>query len=402
MKNYVEVMESTSEQSCSNPLGWLALILLLLVFVTPLPLSAQGAYAQVQLCPSNPMSSDNIIVRLSGVWSNGCVPQSPIVSISSTVIRIKTSNPWVACTQAIVPWSLTPSVGPLAPGAYSIIVDYTGPGLPTPVEIARKSFSVSPVSLYNEVILPVVVNGSIADKLHYQTIFTILNTTAQTVVADLQVYSNEGAPGGVFCSPVAPPPSIVSATLKPGADYVSFTSADLPFHDGWARLRWQGSTSLVAGAEVTLVGAPPSPCLLVCNRPSTEKISSTQVPAVVAAREFRFPVTINRFRQTALALINPSATESASVRVTVLNASGETAALGVPGTFDVRIQPLERVSRFLWQLALDHSSPAVVIPVPDSFQGSVVLTGDKPFAVGALNVMFPEGKLVSIPAVSDP
>lgn len=402
MKDDIKVMESTAEQGLSKRQCWIALIVLHLVLVTPIHLSAQSAYTQIQLSPPNPMTSDSIGVRLSGVWANGCVPQSPSVSISSTEIRIKTSSPWVVCTQSLASWSLTPSIGMLAPGAYSIIVEYTGPGLPAPIEIGRKSFSVSRASLYQEVILPVVVNGSISDKLHYQTIFTILNTTGQTVNADLQVYGNTGAPGGVFCSPLAPPPSAVGATLKPGAEYVQFTSADLPFHDGWARLRWLGSTSLVVGAEVTLVAAPPTPCLLVCNRPSTEKLSSTQIPSVVAAREFRLPVTLNHNRQTALALVNPSATDSVGVRITILDASGETAILGVPGTFDVKIQPLERVSRFLWQLALDHSVPTVMVPVPDGFQGSVVLTGDNPFVVGALNIMFPEGKLVSVPVISDP
>jgi hypothetical protein len=136
---------------------------------------------------------------------------------------------------------------------------------------------------------------------------------------------------------------------------------------------------------------------LICNRPSTEKISSVQVSAIRLARGFRLPVTLNRYRQTALALINPSATEAINVKVSILDASGEAARLGVPDTFEVKIGPLERISKFLWRMALEHSVLTVILPVPENFQGSLVLAADQPFAVGALNIMFPEGKFVSIP-----
>lgn len=402
MKSYIETKERPAGPGRSRTQSRFTLILALLILVTPIRLPAQSIYTQIELIPPNPISTDNIVVRLSGIWASGCVPQSPRVSISSMEVRVETSTPAGPCLASLTPWSLTPSIGRLAPGAYRVIVNASGPASPAPVELGRKTFSVSPFSLFKEAILPVVVNGAFADKLHYQTNFTILNTTGYRIGAELQVYSNAGTPGGVFCSPLAPPPSSFAATLDPSALFTQFTSADLPFHDGWARLRWQGPTSLVVNEEVTLVAAPPAPCALVCNRPSTEKISSTQISAVVPAREFRLPVTFNRYRQTALAVINPSATDSLNVRISLLDASGEEARLGVPGTFDVKIRPLERISRFLWQLALDHSPLTVIVPVPENFQGSVILTGDNPFVVSALNIMFPEGKFVSIPSISDP
>jgi len=85
----------------------------------------------------------------------------------------------------------------------------------------------------------------------------------------LQAYHNAGTPGGVFCSPLAPPPSRLTAMLDPGEAFLRFTSADLPFHNGWARLTWEGPSSLLVSEELTLVAAPPSPCLLICNWPST-------------------------------------------------------------------------------------------------------------------------------------
>lgn len=189
-------------------------------------------------------------------------------------------------------------------------------------------------------------------------------------------------------------------TLGPNAQYFQFTSADLPFLNGWGRLRWEGPASILASVEITLVAAAPSPCLLVCNRPSTEKLASAQISAFKPEKEFRLPLTLNRNRQTALALVNPSATETVSVKVSLLDSSGENANLGVTNSFEITLHPLERIADFLWQMALAQSPPGLVVGVPDMFQGSVILTADSPFAVGALNIMFPEGKFVSVPNIS--
>lgn len=252
----------------------------------------------------------------------------------------------------------------------------------------------------NEMILPIIINGPVAERMHYQTIFTILNASKQEINATLQIYDNAGTPAGVFCSPVAPPPSSVTIALRPNAQYFQFTSADLPFLIGWARLRWEGSFSILASVEITQVAAAPSPCLLVCNRPSTEKLSSTQISALKPATEFRLPLTLNRNRQTALALVNPSATETVRVKVSLLNTSGENADLGVANRFELTLRPLEQIADFLWAMALAHSPPGLVVALPDMFQGSVILTADTPFAVGALNFMFPEGKFVAVPVIS--
>lgn len=378
-------------------MGRVSVLLLLLIGVPGVALSAQDQNTRIEISPPNPVSNDNIVYRLSGTWRDSCVPQSPKVSVSAGEVRIRTSNPGSACAQVLTPWSLMGSLGELTPGGYSLIVDYSGPGAPAAVEKARTSFSVAPSATFNEAILPLVINGTAAEKLHYQTIFTILNTTTQSVNATLQVYSNEGTPGGVFCAPLAPPPSSLTATLNPDELFLRFTSADLPFRNGWARLTWEGPSSLLASEEVTLVAAPPPPCLLICNWPSTEKVSSMQVPAMVPAIEFRLPITFNPYRQTALALINPSASVPVNVKLSMLDASGKPAQLGVPKSFDVKIGPLERISKFLWQMATEHSALTVIFPVPENFQGSLVLTADNPFVASAVNFMFPEGKFVSIP-----
>ena len=250
-------------------------------------------------------------------------------------------------------------------------------------------------AVLNDVVLPIVVNGAVAEKLHYQTIFTVLNTSSQDVRGTLQVYSNSGVPTGAFCSPLAPPPSNAVFTLGPNGQYLQFTSADLPFLNGWARVKWEGAATLLVSEELTLVAAAPSPCLLVCNRPSTEKLSSAQISAVIPAREFKLPMIINENRQTAVALINPSSTDTVTVKASILDSTGQSARLDVPNQFEIKIRPLERISKFVWEMAAQSSNAAVPSP-PSSFQGSVVFSSDLPFVTSGLHIMFPEGKFVPV------
>ena len=364
-----------------------------------LSIAAQDKSAKIELKPANPTNKDDIAFTLSGVWTNGCVPQSPKVSIASGAIRIETSNPGEVCTQALTPWSLTGSIGVLAAGDYLLTVTYSAPGL-SALEIGRKAYTVTDVSSSNEVILPIIVNGAIRDNAHYQTIFTVLNASSQDVHATLQIYNNSGAATGAFCSPLAPPPSSIATTLNPGAQLFRFTSADLPFLNGWAHLRWEGPAGVLAGTEVTLIAAPPERCMLVCNRPSNEKLSSAQIPAVRPAREFRFPLTLNRNRQTALAIVNPSSVDTVTASITVLDGSGLSANLGVPNRFEVKIGPQQRISKLVWEMVLESAPTFAPVPFPEGFQGSVIITSTTSFAVGALNIMFPEGKFVSVQTLS--
>lgn len=280
------------------------------------------------------------------------------------------------------------------------VAGFSGPSVSSSEALGRRTVIVADSSPVNEVILPMVVNGAIAEKLHYQTIFTVLNTSADDVDGTLQVYNNAGTPSGAFCSPLAPPPSSAVFILSPNSEYLQFTSADLAFLNGWARVRWQGTAPVLVSEELTLVAAAPAPCQLVCNRPSTEKLSSAQITAVKPALEFKMPMTINANRQTAVALINPSSVEPVTVKVSILDGAGQSAQLGVPNRFEITVRPLERVSNFVWQMALEQSPRAVVPTPPDYFQGSLIFSSDLPFVASGLHIMFPEGKFVPVPVIS--
>src|SRR5262249_44802502 len=134
--------------------------------------------------------------------------------------------------------------------------------------------------------------------------------------------------------------------------------------------------------------------------PWTEKLSSAQISGVKQAQEFKMPMTINRNRQTAVALINPSSANTVTVKVSILDSAGQSARLEVPNQFEIKIRPLERISKFVWQMAFEQSSLTSLPGPPDSFQGSVVFSSDLPFVTSGLHIMFPEGKFVPVPVVS--
>lgn len=64
-----------------------------------------------------------VFIQISGVYNNGCVPQSPVASLFGTTITINTSNPGTICTQALTPWGpYTIGAGILPPGTYLVRV----------------------------------------------------------------------------------------------------------------------------------------------------------------------------------------------------------------------------------------------------------------------------------------
>jgi hypothetical protein len=362
-------------------------------------LPAQQSSVQIEIVPASPTTNDTLSFKLSGVWRNGCIPSLSGVSISENAIRIDTVNPNIICTQALTPWSVAGSIGKLPAGEYQLTVIHTSPSETSDVELGRSTFSVSAPS--NELIFPVVVNGSPAvSGIHYQTAFTLLNHGSSDLQGKLDVYTDTSQPGGVFCSSQSPSSSMVEPRLTPGQQFSQTSSGELPFVNGWARLSWDGPDALVAGAEVSLIAADPVPCSRVESRPSNEIVAGTPLPAIRAAKEFRFPVTIAVNRQSAVAVINPSRSDSVTVRITILDASGQSARLEIPTSFELTLHPLERVSKMLFQLAAEDSPLADSARLPEMFQGSIVVTSDNLIAAAVLQILFPEGKFESVAAYS--
>ena len=72
--------------------------------------------------------------------------------------------------------------------------------------------------------------------------------------------------------------------------------------------------------------------------------------------------------------------------------------------YSVDIPPMQRHSAFAWEWVHPSPSPAIGIPrpVPDDFYGSARIVSDVPIVVGALQVLLPEGKLVSAVVTPEP
>lgn len=265
-------------------------------------------------------------------------------------------------------------------------------------------------SAEQELIFPVVANGLFDDERHYQSTFTFLNLSDTTAAGTLAVYDDEGvlSTGFLECRPVEPPPDLVDWSL-PGLalNHVSGIT-DGPLLSGWGELIWAGSKELSASAEITLIAGEPRSCQVICNRTSSEIVTSVQIPAVRPARGFQNPVTINPNRHTAMALVNPSHSESAELQITLLDSSGEIFLYGdeeVPLEISFLLRPRNRSAQFVWdffddcdvnhQVCLAVALPSR--PVPEMLHGSIRIESDRPIAVGAVHLLFPEGKLVSQP-----
>jgi len=167
----------------------------------------------------------------------------------------------------------------------------------------------------------------------------------------------------------------------------AFTAEDVPSFNGWIRLSFDSSATIQAGAEVAvitgLVGPHP-----ICRRPSTEIATSAQVPAVRAASKFSGFAVSRTYRQSGYALINPSATQTATVFLSLMDLSGKFVASGT-----VQIPPQVRLSRYIGELLPE---------TPADFMGTLRVTGTIPIAVGGVNVLFPEGKFTAINTASPP
>jgi hypothetical protein len=123
------------------------------------------------------------------------------------------------------------------------------------------------------------------------------------------------------------------------------------------------------------------------------------VEAVKPAMEFRtlfvdrFIEATNNQRQTAYAIVNPSTSQTANVRLTAFLSSPRDQTCEATLT----IPPTHRVSKFFEEIFA--SCPAVSSLRVITFRpvGPLFITSNIPIAVGGLDVILPELKLTSLP-----
>jgi hypothetical protein len=239
-----------------------------------------------------------------------------------------------------------------------------------------------------EQILPVVLNGSIREPLHYQTTIRIVNLSTSAFDVTLEAYQNDGAPIRILeLFPIAQTGTKTVLNLPAFGSIEVFTYGDVPSLDGWVRLTYPSSASIQGTAEVAVINAPVGPHP-ICRRPSNEIVTSVDVPAVQAAQRFSGFAVIRPNRKGGFALINPSTTASATVFLSLMDPSGK-----LVGSATIDVQPQGRVSRLLTEYF-----PNTVM----DFMGSLRVTSSAGIAVGAVNVIFPEGKLGGVTLTAAP
>lgn len=238
------------------------------------------------------------------------------------------------------------------------------------------------VAQTQEMILPVVVNGYVREPLHYQTTIRIVNLSNSSVEVTLEAYQNDGVPVRILeLFPIPRQGTKTVFRIDSLGSVEASTAGSVPPLNGWARLTYDLSATIEAGAEVALIKAPVGP-QPICNRPSTDFVTSVQVPSATAAWKFAGFAVIRSNRQGAYAILNPSATSTATVFLSLLDFSGKLVAAST-----IEIPPQGRTSRFLSEY----------LPgAPADFMGSLRITSNIPVVAAALNVLVPEGKFTSV------
>lgn len=239
-----------------------------------------------------------------------------------------------------------------------------------------------------EMILPVATNGYIKPPVHYQTTLRMVNLSATSVQVTAEAYQNDGTAVQIFdLFPVPRPGTKKVFTINPFGSVEAYTAEDVPDLNGWIRLTFDANANVLATAEVSLINAPVGPHP-ICMRPSTEIITTAQVEAVAASKKFGGVAVIRPNRTSAYAIVNPSPTQPVTAYLSLLDPNAN-----LVGSATISIPPQGRVGKMLSEY----------FPTgPTDLMGSLRITASGPVGAGALHVLAPEGKFVSLAVQSLP
>ena len=102
----------------------------------------------VATVPSSPAPGDMVVLRLSGQWPDGCVPEASRTSLAQegSLLRVtfNYSGYSGACTAVVTPWALDVSAGKLAAGTYTVEVTHLQTLMPAET-IGTGAFTVAPL-----------------------------------------------------------------------------------------------------------------------------------------------------------------------------------------------------------------------------------------------------------------
>ncbi|MBN1819031.1 MAG: hypothetical protein JW828_16850 [Sedimentisphaerales bacterium] len=84
---------------------------------------------EIQIQPEKPTASDEIAITLSGLWMDTCVPNRLTAAVEENTILLQVFLDYpepVGCGDAITPWELSTSIGPLEAGRYLVYATLNG------------------------------------------------------------------------------------------------------------------------------------------------------------------------------------------------------------------------------------------------------------------------------------
>jgi hypothetical protein len=127
----------------------LPILLLSLTTSFAAPASAQTLpNATVATAPASPAPDDTVVLKLSGQWPDGCVPEASRTNLAQegSVLRVTFNYSGLTgpCTAAVTPWSLDVVAGKLAEGSYTVDVAVLRTLMPAET-IGTGAFSVAPL-----------------------------------------------------------------------------------------------------------------------------------------------------------------------------------------------------------------------------------------------------------------
>ena len=233
-----------------------------------------------------------------------------------------------------------------------------------------------------DLVLPVALNGYVKPPIHYQTTLRLVNLSARSVQVTAEAYQNDGTAIQIFdLFPIVRLGTKKVFDIAPLGSVEAYTAEDVPDLNGWIRLTFDATANVLATAEVSLINAPVGPHP-ICMRPSTEIITSVQVSAVAATKKAGGAAVIRPNRISGYAIVNPSPTETATAYLSLFDPTAT-----FVGSATVVIPPQGRVSRTLSEFFPGATS---------DLMGSLRITSSVPIAAGAVHVLLPEGKFVSL------
>ena len=239
-----------------------------------------------------------------------------------------------------------------------------------------------------ELILPVALNGYTTQPIHYQTTIRISNMSSSAAEVTLEAYQNDGTAIRILeLFPIARSGTKTVFQIESGGSVEAYTAEDVPPLNGWIRLTFDSSITIQASTEVTLINGlvGPKP---ICTRPSTEILTSVQLPALGSAKKFSGFAVIRPFRKSGYAIVNPSTTQSATVFLSLMDFAGRLVASNT-----AEVAPQVRISRFVQEFLPN---------APSDFMGTLRITSTIPVVLGGVNVLFPDGEFTGINVAASP